>query len=80
VTSTTVLVLALSPVEEHGEHSSAIQLADVLGGVMGVAAATAIFAALHSAAGQDRGVFTLIFVVLTASAAVAVPAGLRIRT
>ncbi len=80
VTSTTVLVLALSPVEEHGEHSSSIQLADVLGGVMGVATATAIFAALHTSAGQDSGVYALIFAALAASGAIAVPAGLRIRT
>jgi MFS family permease len=80
VTSTTVLVLALSPVEEHGEHSSSIQLADVLGGVMGVAVATALFAALHDPAGTDRGVYTLIFGLLSASAVVAVPAGRRIRT
>ncbi len=80
VTTTTVLVLALSPVEEHGEHSSSIQLADILGGTMGVAAATALFAALHDPAGTDRGVYTLIFAMLTASAVVAVPAALRIRT
>ncbi len=80
VTCTTVLVLALSPVAEQGENSSSLQLADILGATMGVAAATALFAALHARAGQDRGVYTLIFAVLAVSGALTIPAGLRIRT
>ncbi len=80
VTCTTVLVLALSPVAEHGENSSSLQLADILGGTMGVATATALFAALHAGAGQDRGVYTLIFVILALTGALTIPAGLRIRT
>jgi len=80
VTSTTVLVLELSPVADHGENSSSIQLADVLGSVMGVATATAIFAALHTGAGHDRRVYTLLFAVLAAGAALAIPAGRRITT
>ncbi len=79
VTTTTVLALELSPVADHGEVSSALQLSDVLGGVLGVAAATALFSARHDP-GRDAALFGVIFLVLAAVAAVAVPAGQRIRT
>lgn len=46
-TTLSVLVLDLAPVAEHGRASASLQLADVLGTVVGVAAATALFAALH---------------------------------
>ena len=76
VTTTTVLALELSPVEEHGEASSSLQLADVLGSVIGIAAATAVFAARH-VPGQDAALFGAIFLGLALVAAVAVPAGRR---
>jgi MFS family permease len=79
VTTTTVLALELSPVEEHGEASSSLQLADVLGSVLGIAAATAVFAARH-VPGQDDALFGAIFLGLAGVAAVAIPAGQRIRT
>ncbi|GAA4408035.1 MFS transporter [Fodinibacter luteus] len=79
VTTTTVLSLELSPVEEHGEASSSLQLADVLGSVLGIAAATALFAARH-VPGRDDALFAAIFLGLAAGAAVVVPAGQRIRT
>ena len=79
VTTTTVLALELSPVEEHGDASSSLQLADVLGSVLGIAAATAVFAARH-VPGQDDALFGAIFLGLALVAAVAVPAGQRIRT
>ncbi len=79
VTTTTVLALELSPVAEHGETSSALQLSDVLGGVLGVAAATALFAALH-VPGDDAGLFGMIFFGLAVVGLVAVPAGQRIST
>ena len=79
VTTTTVLALELSPVEEHGEASSSLQLADVLGSVLGIAAATAVFAARH-VPGQDGALFGAIFLGLAAVAVVAVPTGQRIRT
>ena len=56
VTTTTVLALELSPVEEHGAASSSLQLADVLGSVLGIAAATAAFAAWHDARPRRRAV------------------------
>ncbi len=79
VTTTTVLALELSPVEEHGEASSSIQLADVLGSVLGIAGATAAFAAAHDP-GQDNALFGAIFLGLALVAAVVIPAGQRIRT
>ncbi|HSO65162.1 MAG TPA: MFS transporter [Ornithinibacter sp.] len=79
VTTTTVLSLELSPVEEHGEASSSLQLADVLGSVLGVAAATALFAA-HHVPGQDAALFGAIFLGLAVVGAIAVPSGQRIRT
>jgi len=79
VTTTTVLALELTPLEDHGEASSSLQLADVLGSVMGIAAATAVFAARHDP-GQDEALFGAIFLGLALVAAVAVPAGQRIRS
>ena len=77
VTTTTILALELSPVEQHGEASSALQLSDVLGSVVGVAAATALFAAFHEP-NHDNALFGQIFLGLAVTAAVALPAGQRI--
>ncbi|MBM6404255.1 MFS transporter [Phycicoccus sp. CSK15P-2] len=79
VTTTTIVALELSPVHEHGETSSSLQLADVLGSVLGIAGATAAFAAGHDP-GRDNPLFGAIFLGLAAVAAVVVPAGQRIRT
>lgn len=56
VTTTTVLALELSSVADHGETSSALQLSDVLGSVLGIALATALFAA-HHVPKQDNPLF-----------------------
>ena len=77
VTTTTILALELSPVEEHGEASSALQLSDVLGSVVGVAGATAVFAAFHDP-GRDNPLFGTIFLTLAGVAVLVVPAGQRI--
>jgi MFS family permease len=79
VTTTTVLALELSPMEQHGEASSALQLSDVLGSVLGIAGATAAFAAFHDP-GRDNPLFGQIFLGLAAVAAVAVLAGQRIMS
>jgi MFS family permease len=79
VTTTTVLSLELSPMGQHGEVSSSLQLADVLGSVLGVAAVTAAFAAWH-VPNEDDALFGAIFLGLAIVAAVGVPAGQRIRT
>lgn len=77
VTTTTVLALELSPMERHGEASSALQLSDVLGSVLGIAGATAAFAALHEP-DHDNPLFGQIFLGLALVALLAVPAGRRI--
>jgi MFS family permease len=77
--SMSVLMLSLTSAEDHGAASSSLQLADVLGSVLGIAAATAVFAALHTQAGADAGVYALIWAGLAVVAALVVPAGLRIR-
>lgn len=78
--STSVLSLLLTAPAEHGETSSSLQLADVLGSVLGIAAAGAVFAALHTAAGSDTPAYVTMWAGLSVVAAVAVVAGQRIRT
>ena len=80
MSSTSVLSLALSPVAEHGRTSSSLQLADVLGSVMGIAAAGSVFAALHNGVRSDIPTFVLMWLVLAAVAALVVPGGQRTRT
>lgn len=78
-TTTTVLALELSPVEDHGESSSALQISDVLGSVLGIATVTAIFSA-HHVPGRDNHLFGVIFAVTAGAAALAILSGQRIRT
>jgi MFS family permease len=80
MSSTSVLSLSLSPVAEHGRTSSSLQLADVLGSVMGIAAAGSVFAALHDGVRSDIPTFVLMWLVLAAVAALVVPGGQRTRT
>jgi MFS family permease len=80
MSSTAVLSLALSPVSDHGRTSSSLQVADVLGSVLGISAAGAVFAALHHPDGSDIQVFVLIWVSLAAIAALAMVGGQRTRT
>ena len=77
--SLSVLSLTLTPPADHGATSSSLQLADVLGSVIGIAAAGAVFAALHTRAGQDVPVFVGMWLGLSAVAACVVLAGSRIR-
>ena len=65
---------------DHGTTSSSLQLADVLGSVLGIAAAGAVFAARHTTAGQDVPVFVSMWLGLSVVAALVVVAGQRIRT
>ena len=80
MSSTSVLSLALSPVSDHGNAASSLQLSDVLGSVMGISGAGAVFAALHNPNGSDTGVFELIWVSLAAIAALVMVGGQRTRT
>jgi MFS family permease len=78
--SLSVLSLTLTPAADHGSTSSSLQLADVLGSVLGIAAAGAVFAALHTRAGQDVPVFVGMWLGLSVVAGLVVVAGQRIRT
>ncbi|MEO7060442.1 MAG: MFS transporter [Lapillicoccus sp.] len=73
-----VLLLDLVPPAEFGRASASLQLADVLGSVIGIAAASAAFAALHVAGGDTR-TYLVIWSGLAVVAAVAVVSGLRCR-
>jgi MFS family permease len=80
MSSTSVLSLDLSPISDHGRTSSSLQLSDVLGSVMGISAAGAVFAALHNPDGSDITVFELIWVSLAAVAALVMVGGQQTRT
>jgi MFS family permease len=80
MSSTAVLSLSLSPVRDHGSTSSSLQVADVLGSVLGISAAGAVFAAMHNPDGSDIPAFVLIWVSLAAVAALAMVGGQRTRT
>ena len=75
-TSLSVILLDLVPVSEHGPASAALQLSDVLGSVLGIAAASAIFATLHTTGG-DRHTYIVIWSVLAAVAALVIVSGPR---
>ena len=80
MSSTSVLALALSAVRDHGRSASSLQLADVLGSVMGISAAGAVFAAMHNPHGSDIPVFVLMWVILAGVASLVMLGGQRIRT
>ena len=80
MSSTSVLSLALSAVRDHGRSASSLQLADVLGSVMGISAAGAVFAAMHHPHGSDVPVFVLMWVILAGVASLVMVGGQRIRT
>jgi NAD/NADP transhydrogenase alpha subunit len=65
ITSLSVLVLELSPVEEQGANAAALQVSDAFGSIVLIGAAGAIFAGLHTAGQDNSGVFLLIFGVTT---------------
>jgi MFS family permease len=77
MSSTSVLSLALSPVSDHGRTSSSLQVSDVLGSVVGISAAGAVFAAMHNPLGSDIRAFELIWVSLAAVAALVIFSGRR---
>jgi MFS family permease len=74
-----VLLLRLSAPEQQGRNASAMQIGDSLGGVLGIGVAGAVFAAGHDPAGDDTGVYMLIWVVLGGIGLLSALAGARIR-
>ena len=79
MSSTSVLSLALSAVRDHGRTSSSLQVADVLGSVLGISAAGAVFAAMHNPVGSDIQVYELIWLSMAAVAALVMLSGQRTR-
>lgn len=77
-TSLSVILLDLAPVSEHSSASASLQLSDVLGSVIGIAVASALFATLHTTGG-DRHTYIAIWSVLAAVAALVVVSGRRCR-
>jgi len=77
-TSLSVILLDLVPVSEHSSASASLQLSDVLGSVIGIAVASALFATLHTTGG-DRHTYIAIWSVLAVVAALVVVSGRRCR-
>lgn len=77
-TTLSVLVLELVPVAEQSPASASLQLSDVLGSVVGIAGAGAIFAAL-GADSTDAHTYVVIWGALAALAAVGIVSGRRCR-
>ncbi|MHA7190962.1 MFS transporter [Arthrobacter sp. MDT2-16] len=78
LSSTSVLVLKLSPTTEQGRNSAALQISDQLGGVAGTAGAGALFALLRDPA--DPGhvpTFVAIWLALWVFTAAGIVSGLR---
>lgn len=73
-----VLVLQLSPPEEQGVNSAALQMADSLGVILLTGLGGVIFATSHVHAGQDSGVYLTIYLVMTAIAVLATAVAPRV--
>jgi MFS family permease len=79
MSSTSVLVLGMSPPPEQGRNSASLQISDSLGAVGGVGLGGAVFAAGHDPGGSDAGLFAAIWLGLAAVALVGVAVGWRGR-
>ncbi|MFN0283770.1 MAG: MFS transporter [Kineosporiaceae bacterium] len=80
MSSTSVLTLRLSATGEEGRNSSALQIGDAVGSVLGIGTAGAIFAALHTPGGDDSGAFVLIWSVLGVVGVLSSVVALRVAT
>ena len=78
MSSTSVVVLALSPVAEQGLNSAALQLSDALGTILFVGVGGALFAGLHTENGNNTAAFLTIYLVMASVAAVGVTLAGRI--
>lgn len=65
-----VLILQLSPPEQQGVNSAALQISDSLGVIVATGLGGVIFATSHVHAGQDGDVYLTIFLAMSAIAAV----------
>ena len=74
-----VLLLELSPPEQQGVNSAALQMADALGVIICTGLGGVIFAAGHSAAGEDASVYLAIFSAMLVLAIFATGMSSRVR-
>jgi MFS family permease len=79
ITSLSVLLLELSPIEDQGANAAAMQVSDAFGSIVLIGAAGAIFAGLHTAGQDNSGVFLLIFGVSTLVAVAGAVVSPRVR-
>ena len=79
MSSTSVLVLAMSPPDVQGRNSASLQVSDSLGAVTGVGLGGAVFALGHDPGGSDAGLFAAIWTGLALVALVGVLVGWRGR-
>jgi len=79
ITSLSVLLLELSPIEDQGANAAAMQVSDAFGSIVLIGAAGAIFAGLHTAGQDNSGVFLLIFGVSTLVAVAGAVISPRVR-
>jgi MFS family permease len=79
ITSLSVLLLELSPIEDQGANAAAMQVSDAFGSIVLIGAAGAIFAGLHRAGQDNSGVFLLIFAVTTLVAVAGAVISPRVR-
>jgi MFS family permease len=78
LSTTSVLTLKLSPTDEQGRNSAALQISDQLGGVVGTAGAGALFALLHDDANPGHvPTFVAIWLALWVFTAAGIVSGLR---
>ena len=66
--SVSVLLLELSPPQEQGANSAALQLSDALGGVLAIGFAGSVYAYAHARPGPDTVAFGVIFASMAALA------------
>jgi MFS family permease len=79
MSSMSVLTLRLSPAGEEGRSSSALQVGDALGSLLGIGLAGALFSALHTPAFPDAGAYAVVWLVMALVGLLAALVSLRVR-
>ncbi|MFI5085837.1 MAG: MFS transporter [Actinomycetales bacterium] len=80
ITTTSVLLLEYSPAPERGRNSASLQLADMLGGVIGTAGAGMLYSLMRNPSNlSDPTVFAVLWGALALAAAVGIASGARSR-
>jgi MFS family permease len=79
MSSMSVLTLWLSPAGEEGRSSSALQVGDALGSLLGIGLSGALFSGLHTPAFPDAGAYAVVWLVMGVVGLLAALASLRVR-